>query len=138
MILTQEQKEKILGIGKTYNLRFAILHGSYAKRSERKNSDLDIAVLGYEKIKFDQFLDLYGEFTGLFGDNKNRELDFKTLHGVDSLFRYEVTKDGILLYGNRTDYEEFKAYAYRSYIDSRDLRNLELTLLKKSIRALAA
>lgn len=55
---------------------------------------------------------------------------------MDPLFRYLVVGDGILLYGNSTDYEEFKAYAFRDYMDSYDLRNLEEQMARAKIRML--
>lgn len=137
MEISGDEKEKLADIGKKYDLRFIILHGSCAKGTPQKGSDLDIAVLGSKKLSFEETLKIHGELADIFGDNRERELDLKTLHGVDPLFRHEVTCDGVLLYGDPTDYEEFKAYAYRDYIDSSDLRELEFTLLKKSISALA-
>ena len=137
MELAKEQQEKLKEIGRRHDLRFIILHGSYATETPREGSDLDIAGLGDEKIGFDKILELHGEFAGVFGEDPERELDFKTLHGVDPLFRYHVTRDGILLFGNKTDYEEYKAYAYKDYMDSFDLRDLEFALLQKSIRSLS-
>lgn len=137
MELTRTQKEKLREIGERHNLRFIILHGSYAAGTPRKGSDVDIAVLGNRRIGFAEVLELHGAFADVFGDSPERELDLKTLHGVDPLFRYQVTRDGVLLFGSATDYEEFKAYAYRDYMDSFDLRELEFALLKKSIQALS-
>lgn len=136
MEISSEQKEKLEEIGRSRSLRFIILHGSYAAGTPQPGSDLDIAILGRRHLSFDEVLEIHGELSQIFDDNKERELDLKTLHGVDSLFRYEVTRDGARLYGNQTDYDEFKAYAYRDYVDSSDLRELEFTLLKKSISAL--
>lgn len=137
MTLTAEQQKRLREIGQRHNLRLIILHGSHITGTPRPGSDLDIAVLGERRIPFDELLDIHGELGAVFGDNRERELDLKTLHGVDPLFRYEVTSHGVLLFGDSTEYEEFKAYAYRDYMDSGDLRELELLLLRKSIRSLA-
>ena len=134
MNITPGQQQKIEKIGQEYDLSFIILHGFHAKGTQQKGSDLDIAILGNKRISGEETLKIYGEFADIFGDNHERELDLKTLHGVDSLFRYEVTQGGTLLFGNPTYYEEFKLYAYRSYMDSYDLRELQEILLKKSIR----
>ncbi|OHA12761.1 MAG: hypothetical protein A3G49_00815 [Candidatus Sungbacteria bacterium RIFCSPLOWO2_12_FULL_41_11] len=137
MVLTNQQKQKIEEIGQKHDLRFIILHGSQAVEKAHERSDVDIALLGKDRLLFPEVLELHGEFSGIFGDNQKRELDIKTLERADALFRYEVTKTGVLLFGDALDYEEFKAYAYRVFTDSRDLRALELILLKKSIRSLA-
>lgn len=133
--LTLEIKNATEEIGKRYGLKFIILHGSYAKGTQGPGSDLDIAVLGKHRIDGEEYLKIFGELEDVFGNNRERELDFKTLHNIDPLFRYQVIKDGVLLFGDPREYEEFRLYAYRDYEDSYDLRQLELHLLKKSIRA---
>ena len=133
MGITAEQKDQLRKISETYNLRFIILHGSYAKRTSRPGSDLDVAILGKRYIDGRSYLKIFGELENVFGNNEERELDMKTLHHVDPLFRYQVTRDSVLLCGNPAEYEEFKAYAFRDYMDSKDLRDLEEVLLRKSI-----
>lgn len=125
-------------MGQKRRLRFVILHGSYATGKERPGSDLDIALVGKQGLSFNDTMAIYEALDGVFGDSKERELDVKTLHHADPLFRYLVIRDGILLYGDPTDYNEFKAYAFRDYMDTKNLRELESALLKKSIRAIEA
>lgn len=137
MEITAEQKELLHAIGERHNLRFIILHGSYAKGTPRPGSDLDIAILGKRYIEGNIYLKIFGELEDIFGNNQERELDMKTLHHVDPLFRYQVTRDSALLYGDVAEYEEFKGYAFRDYMDSRDLRDLEEVLLRKSINKLS-
>ncbi len=137
MVLTLEQKQEVEAIGRKYDLKLVLLHGSYATKTPRRGSDLDIAILGRRHLSLDDILKIHAELAKIFGDNKARELDLKSLHGVDPLFRFEALRNSLLLYGNPTDYEEFKIYAYRDYEDSHDLRKLERVLLEKSIRALA-
>lgn len=137
-LLTGAQKKQIQRIGQSHDLCFVILHGSYAKGAPRPGSDLDIAVLGNRPLSFEKTLKIHEALAKTLGDNQKRELDVATLHGSDPLFRFEVTRRGTLLYGDAADYEDFKAYAYRSYMDSYDLRQLELKLLQKSVAGLAA
>jgi hypothetical protein len=47
------------------------------------------------------------------------------------LFRYQVMKDGVLLHGKPKDFYSYKIYAFRDYIDSRDLLRLKRTLIDK-------
>lgn len=137
MNLTQVQQEQLNAMAKQYQLKFVILHGSYATGKQRVGSDLDIAVLGHTTLDYTQQLKLQGNLADIFGDNPERELDFKTLQHVDSLFRYLVVKDGVLLYGDRTAYDEFRAYTYRDYMDSQDLRDMEKHLVKKNIQMIS-
>lgn len=136
MTITKEQQKEIERIAEKFHLRFVVLHGSYATGKNRPGSDLDIAILGKKPLSWDEMLGAVGEFSDIFGDSKNRELDLKQIHNIDSLFRFLIVRDGMLLYGDRTDYDGFRAFAYRDYVDSEDLRKLQDTLLRKSVASM--
>ena len=131
MHLTEEQQQKIEEVGRNCRLKFILIHGSYATGKMKTGSDLDIALLGEKPIEFEKLLAIHSDLAGIFGDNPRRELDVKSLHKVDPLFRYQVAKDSQLLYGDLTDFNEFKAYALSNYFDSRDLFHLEKILIQK-------
>ena len=131
MYLTQGQQHKIKKVGRKYRLRFLLLHGSYATGKVKTGSDLDIALLREKLIEFEELLAIYSDLAEVFGDEPQRELDIKSLHKADPLFCYQVVKDSQLLYGDLTDFNEFKAYAFSNYFDSKDLFHLEKTLIQK-------
>jgi len=131
MRLTEEQQQKTEEVGRKYRLKFILLHGSYATDKMKTGSDLDIALLGEKLIEFEELLALYSDLAEIFGDNPQRELDIKSLHKADPLFCYQVAKDSQLLYGDLTDFNEFKAYAFSNYFDSKDLFHLENILIQK-------
>lgn len=127
MKITEEQQKQINKIGERYDLFLIVLYGSAAKGLLRKGSDIDVAVLGNKKITFEQIVDLINEFTDVF----EREVDAKSLHNTNPLFRYQVMKDGVLLYGNQHQFNKFKLYCIRVYQENQKLRNLRDLLLKK-------
>lgn len=131
MQLTTQEKQKIAKIGRKFNLKLMMIYGSYAKGAPRKMSDLDIAVLGKEPIDFKTELKLYSALAEIFGDNRERELDVKSLHGISSFFRYQVMKDGVLIYGDPHDFYIFKVYAIRCHQENQKLYQLKEILLKK-------
>jgi predicted nucleotidyltransferase len=131
MYLTRDQQQKIKKVGKKYGLKFILLHGSYATDKMKTGSDLDIALLGEKLIEFEELLAIHNDLAEIFGDDLLRELDIKSLHKADPLFRYQVAKDSQLLYGDLTDFNEFKAYAFSNYFDSKDLFHLEKILIQK-------
>ena len=131
MRLTEEQQQKIEEVGRKYRLRFILLHGSYATDKMKTGSDLDIALLGEKPIESEELLDIYSDLAEMFGDDPQRELDIKSLHKADPLFCYQVAKDSQLLYGDLTEFNEFKAYAFSNYFDSKDLFHLERILIQK-------
>jgi len=129
--LTELQKKKIKEIGEKHGLKLLLLHGSYATGNERKDSDIDIAALGRNKLDYKILSKMYSELENLFIDDLDKELDFKSLHGADPYFIYKVAKDSQLLFGGQMDYDEFRAYAYRVYFDSKGLRELEKRMVTK-------
>ncbi|MEK7560765.1 MAG: nucleotidyltransferase domain-containing protein [Patescibacteria group bacterium] len=136
MEIDLNQHEQLQNIGARHALRFIILHGSYATGKNHRGSDLDIAVLGTKPLTGKEISTLHGELSRVFGDHAERELDLKSLHGTDPLFRYYVTRDSVLLYGDRTDFNEFKAYATRVFDDLQPLQRLEALMLRKQNRLL--
>jgi len=131
MKLTKLEKQEIKKIGKKYNLKLIILHGSYATGKAKIDSDLDIAIIGKKLIDFKKLAKIYSALSKVLGDNTKRELDIKTLNRADPLFCYHIAKYSKLLYGSLLDYNEFRAYAFRSYYDSKDLFKLEGLLVSK-------
>lgn len=128
-------KPKIDKIAGKYGLKLAILFGSQATGKAHQGSDVDIAVLGEKKLSFEDIISLNNELAEVF---QVREIDVKSLHNSDPLFRYQVMRDGKLLYGKNYDYYSFKAYAFRDFIDSRDLLNLKEIMVKKRVESLNA
>lgn len=131
MRLTETEKHKIQEIGRKYGLKLIILHGSYATGRVRLYSDLDIGILGKKPPDNKTIANVFSDLERVFGNNKERELDIKSLHRIDPLFCYHVAKDSQLIYGDITDYNEFRAYAFKLYFDSVDLFKLEGYLIDK-------
>lgn len=134
MLDFNSKKPEIEKLAEKHELSLVVLYGSYAKNLAKKDSDVDIAV--YRKgrtISFEELVDLNNEFADVF---KSMEVDVKSLHNTNPLFRYQAMRDGILLCGNRRDFISFKAYAFRDYCDSRDLLRLKETIVKKRLKLL--
>ncbi|MDH4201056.1 MAG: nucleotidyltransferase domain-containing protein [Spirochaetia bacterium] len=114
-------------------LRLIVLFGSRAKLSPAptEESDVDVAVLGCPKNKFWDCFKIVGK---LFPDYV---LDLVQLEGADPLFRYEIMNHSVLLWGDPDLYYEYRAYAYRDFIDSADLFQLENNLFTKKMKYLA-
>ena len=122
--------EQIKNVGRKYDLDFILLYGSQAKgQSITKETDVDLAIFKKSGVKSAEYLSIYLELNRLFG---GQNLDLKTLAGVDPLLRFQIIKDGILLYvKNPTFYHEFYSFAYKDYHDSQSLFNLEKLMQEK-------
>ena len=116
-------------LGQRFGLRLIVLFGSRAKGrpAPTSESDIDIAILGCPEGRF---WDCYGELAEIVGEYS---LDLVELEKADSLFRYEVMSDGVRLYGDPDLFFEYRAYAYKDFVDSADLRALEDALFRKKM-----
>jgi len=129
----EELRKNIENIAQKHNLILVLLFGSQARQKEGINSDVDIAVLGREPINFEKLVELTNEFSEII---KGKEIDVKSLHYPDPLFRYRVIKEGILLYGKSYDYYSFKAMVLRQFYESKDLLKLKEILVRRRVKGL--
>ena len=131
MTLNKNQRNKLNCIGKKYNLKLILLHGSYVEGLAHVGSDLDIAILGKNETNLKQLLDIHSESAKVFGNSQDRELDVKTLNKANPLFLYQVLSKSRLLFGNSEDYQELRAYGLKLYLDSKNLFSLEKKMVEK-------
>lgn len=135
MKLTSDQQKQINQLGQKYNLKLIVLHGSRVTRKAHKESDVDIAVLGFKPVPFENVINLVNDFSSIL---KTNNMDVKSLHKQGILFKYQVMKDAKLLYGNITDFNQFQVYAINSYFDAKDLFKLEREIVNKRQKHLMA
>lgn len=128
-------KSDVAEIAKKHGLKLVVLYGSQATGKAKPNSDIDIAILGKRRIDFKKHIELIGEFAGVF---RTDEVDVKLLHDTNPLFRYQVMRDGVLLYGENYDFVSFRAYAFRDYMDSQDLIHFKQMMIQKRISHLTS
>lgn len=65
---------------------------------------------------------------------KEDKIDLTDLDKVNILLRYDVTSGGKLLYGDENNYAQYRAFAFREYIDAKPLFRLEDYLINKRQR----
>ncbi|GIX29051.1 MAG: hypothetical protein KatS3mg123_2932 [Burkholderiales bacterium] len=119
--------ERLADVAKRYGLRLVVLYGSHAKHHAGPESDLDIAVLG---CRAEEFLDCYTDLAEVF---QRYSLDLVRLEDADPLLRHEIMHQNVLLWGDPDLFYEYRAYAYRDFIDSSDLFALEDLLFRKKM-----
>lgn len=122
-------KERLAAVASGLGLRLVVLYGSFARRRPEPGpeSDVDIAVLGCPP---DGFWECFEVLSGVF---EAYPLDMVRLEDADALFRHEVMQAGVLLYGDLDLFCEYRAYAYRDFVDSADLLALEEALFQKKM-----
>jgi len=120
-------------------IKFVVLFGSRAKGNIQENSDFDIAIflrdgssIFENLVRYSKILTELNRILNL----GNQKIDLASLNKANILLRYEITSSGVLLYGDESEYEQYKAFAFRDYLDSKSLFGLEELLIKKRQEAL--
>jgi len=133
MDLTQKQVKEINMAGKKYNLLLVLVFGSQITGKINQESDLDIAVLDAEQENYKRFGKLYLAFSDIF---KNYSIDLRFIKNSEPVFLYQVFKNSQLLYGDTQLYYNYKAFAYKRYVDSKPLFDLKKKILSKNQKEL--
>lgn len=122
-------REQLAAAARRLGLRLVVLYGSQATRRPEptSESDVDIAVLGCHA---DNFWECY---TALSKASGSLPLDMVRIEDADALFRYEIMRGALLLYGDPDLFCEYHAYAYRDFVGSADLLALEDALFRKKM-----
>jgi predicted nucleotidyltransferase len=94
------------------------------------DSDLDMAVSFDRPDDAPGLLACHGELADVF---PGEALDLVFLQRADPLFRWEIMREGRLVRGDEMEFLEYRAFAYRDFVDSADLRALERTLFEKKL-----
>lgn len=88
---------------------FIILFGSYAKKTQREDSDIDLAYFSNEKLSsYDKFI-FAGELAELLGT----EVDLIDIKSIDTIFSMQIFSEGILL--DCRDENEFVKQRIKTY-----------------------
>lgn len=129
-----ESQSKLESFAKERQIKFIVLFGSQAQETSRERSDFDVAVyLAGGRSLFDEarFYLEFQEKLAEFFEVEVDKIDLTDLARANILFRYEITSRGQLLCGEELDYLEYKAFAFRDYMDARPLFRLEELLINK-------
>jgi predicted nucleotidyltransferase len=125
--MPEYDQERLTDAVRRHRLRLVVLYGSHAKHRAGPESDLDIAILGCQA---EEFLDCYSDLAEVF---QRYSLDLARLEGAYPLLRHEITHQGVLFWGDPDLFCEYRAYAYRDFVDSSDLFALEDLLFRKKM-----
>jgi len=134
MEITKGQKLKIAKTAQKFQLKLIIIFGSFANGKNRKDSDLDIGVLGLGEVSFSEQISLTNELSSIF----NKNIDLSVLNRANPLLLFQASKNSILLYGSREDFLKFKLYAFKLYHDYAPYFKMEQKLNKIIIKSYGA
>lgn len=109
-----------------------VLFGSHAPGglAPGPDSDVDLAIAFERDAPRPSYLELFEALADAFPEHTP---DPVRIGDADPLFRWEIMDRGVLLYGDIDEFLELRAFAYRDYVDSADLRDLERTLFHRKM-----
>ncbi|OGI25155.1 MAG: hypothetical protein A3J76_03045 [Candidatus Moranbacteria bacterium RBG_13_45_13] len=134
MKITPRQKKNINKIAKKHRLELVMLFGSFASGENRKDSDLDIAVLGKNNISLRKTLAISRELSFIF----EKEVDLSVMNQANPLLLHQVEQNAILLSGRDEKFFEFKLRAFRRYHDYAPYFEMETRLNRELIKQYAS
>jgi uncharacterized protein len=114
-------------------IKLIILFGSQAQKRARSESDYDIAVLTDDHNNIRDF-DNYSKILFFLREALNipdYKIDLTNINEANPLLLHEIFSKNELIYGNQNVFDEYRAFAFRTYIDARPLLELESFLIKK-------
>jgi predicted nucleotidyltransferase len=126
-------REKIEKYAFEKGIKFIILFGSQAVGDKHENSDFDVAVLTTREKNlsvlknYSEILDVLSNILGI----PDYRIDLTNLNKANPFLKYEVVSSGKLLYGDEDEYADYRAGAFKDYVDSQPLFHLEKYLIKK-------
>ncbi|MEK7103796.1 MAG: nucleotidyltransferase domain-containing protein [Patescibacteria group bacterium] len=121
-------KKEIEKIAQKYNLEMVLLFGSQVNGRAKPDSDIDIAYSAKKLLSTNEKIDLNNDLGNFFKKDIVDQVDIKN---ANPLLLYEISQNSKLIFGKKIGYLEFKALAFRNYIDSESLFKLEGLLIKK-------
>lgn len=121
-----------------HGIRLVVLFGSQAVGKARNDSDYDLAVLLAEEKKFSE-LEVFNDVLFYLGKELTlpvEKIDLANISNANPLLQQEIFSKGQLLFGDRNLFDEYRAVAFREYIDAKKLFDLESAMLKKRVTLL--
>ncbi|MDB4954802.1 MAG: hypothetical protein JWO36_2371 [Myxococcales bacterium] len=112
-------------------LRLAVMFGSHARGQNRAGSDVDIAILPWDSsLPLKLELDLVARIsTGL-----GREVDLVRIDQASTLLRWEIARDGVLLFADSpAEWVRFRANTASEHAEIRDALEQAAELFRRRI-----
>lgn len=107
-----------------------ILFGSYARKEERQDSDIDVAIKPIEKIDKETLIDIQT----ILEEEINLDVHLINLYTIEEDFRYDILITGETLYvKNEESFWEYKFKAYNDYLELNEDRKIIIDKLKRTL-----
>lgn len=125
-------KRNLQYLKEKYDIKLIYIFGSCAKGTNKKNSDLDIAVLlGGDYAPFKK-LELIGDLIEIF---KRDDVDLVVLNEANPVLRHQVIKYGKIIFEESEEVRvNFEVQTLREYMDMEYFRKVQMEFVKEWIK----
>lgn len=126
----EEIKNKMIEIiTKQIDCEAIVLFGSYARGTQNKESDIDIAIKPKGKMEQRQLF----EISNSLEDNLKKDIDLVNLDTIENDgFKYEILINGTVIYcENSYQFDLYKLDAFREYLELNESRKMIIDEMKK-------
>lgn len=106
-------KNVLTQVAAKYDLKMIVLFGSVAKNRANQDSDVDLAILADSIFGLKKELELRHQLETIF----KREVDLVFFQNAAPLLLGQIAKEGKLLFGKKREFDAFRIYAMKSYLD---------------------
>lgn len=114
--IEEKLKELIKILNLEYSLEAIVLFGSYARNTQNKESDIDIAIKSNEEVNMNEMREMIEDFLKI-------DVDLINLDKVNDSFKYEILINGETLYcKDKLEFELYKLDMYRNYLELNESR----------------
>lgn len=114
--------DKIKGLAEKYELKLLLQFGSSVTGKMHKESDVDVAYLSSRELSLREEASFVIELMPIL---KNKFIDIVNIHKAPPLLLYAISRQGKILYqATPTKFHEFRAYAFKRYIEAKPLFEL--------------
>lgn len=116
-------EENIEDLIKEFNISLIYLFGSYAKGTNTKKSDIDIAILTNGETNAYLKLDMLGKLIDIF---KREDIDLVILNDSNEILKFQVIKYGKIVYMDSLYVKVmFESKTMSRYMDMEHFRNIQ-------------
>lgn len=127
--MEEEMKKQIIELLRLkFDCEAIVLFGSYARNTQREDSDIDIAIKSKRTISKIDIFDMIQDLERI----TKKDIDLVDLNQITDVFRYEILMNGETLYcEDDVQFDLYKLDMFREYLELNESRKYIVNRVKE-------
>lgn len=127
--MDEEIKKQVIELLKSkLDCEAIVLFGSYARHTQRDDSDIDIAIKSKREVSKMDIFDMTQNLERI----TKKDIDLVDLNQITDVFRYEILMNGEILYcEDDVQFDLYKIDMFREYLELNESRKYIVNRVKK-------